>query len=64
MKMELTMSVQEAKKLAANALALVPIAGQILEVTEVEWRSYATEVVFTLTTPEPAIEPAPAGDTT
>jgi hypothetical protein len=60
--MEITMSLKEAKSLLAKAVALTGVGEQRFEVTEVDWKSYSTEVVFTLETPDPAIEPAPAGD--
>jgi hypothetical protein len=62
MKMEITMSLKEAKSLLAQAIALTGVGEQRFEVTEVDWQSYSTVVVFTLETSEPAIEPAPKGD--
>jgi len=59
MKMEITMSLKEAKSLLAQSIALTGVGEQQFEVTGVEWESYSTKVVFTLETPEPAIKPAP-----
>lgn len=56
------MSIKEAKSLLAKAIELTGVGEQRFEVTKVDWSSYSTTVVFTLETPEPAIEPAPTGD--
>lgn len=63
MKMEITMSLDEAKKLLAKSIALTTVGTQHFEVTEVDWKSYSTSVVFTLETPTAPIEPPPSGDT-
>lgn len=61
MKMEITLSLNEAKELLAKALSVMKVGAHEFEVTEVEWQSYSTKVVFTLETPTPAVEP-PSGD--